>query len=61
MAKTDQKRLESIARLHRENTITVLLRLHKENDRAIIDKLNSVGNKVGYIRGLILEDLERHG
>lgn len=59
MAKTDQKRLDSIARLHRENTTTVLLRLHKDNDRAIIDKLNSVGNKVGYIRGLILEDLKK--
>lgn len=59
MAKTSQKQLDSIARLHREKTTTVLLRFSNEGDREILEKLNSVGNKVGYIRGLIQQDIEK--
>lgn len=60
MAKTSKKQLESIARLHREKTTTVLLRFSNEGDREILEKLNTVGNKVGYIRGLIRQDLEKN-
>lgn len=59
MAKTSQKQLDAIKRLHKENTVTVLLRLHKDSDRVIIDRLNSVENKVGYVRDLIMQDIEK--
>ena len=40
-----------------KNTTLVNLRLNKENDADIIQKLNSVGNKQGYIKDLIRSDI----
>ena len=39
------------------NTRRVYLKFSLNRDRAILDKLDSVENKVGYIRKLINEDL----
>ena len=40
-----------------KNTILINLRLNKEFDADIIEKLNSVGNKQGYIKDLIRSDI----
>lgn len=44
------------ARYDKENTVQFKLKLHKVNDADIIEKLNSVDNKQGYIKRLIRED-----
>ena len=36
-------------------------RFHNENDADVIAKLNSVDNKLGYIKRLIREDIEKNG
>lgn len=40
----------------RENTVVVTMKLNKNQDADIIEKLNSVDNKQGYIKRLIRED-----
>ena len=37
----------------------ICLQLNTRNDKAIIDKLNSVDDKLGYVRQLILKDIEK--
>ena len=39
-----------------ENTVVVTMKLNKNTDADIIQKLDSVGNKQGYIKQLIRED-----
>lgn len=41
------------------NTIQIHLKLNINTDRDIIDKLNSVESKQGYIKDLIREDLKK--
>lgn len=36
------------------------IRLNINNDKAIIDKLNSVDDKLDYVRQLILKDIEKN-
>ena len=42
---------------NKEKTLTICLRLNKETDKDIIDILESVKSKQGYIKELIREDL----
>ena len=35
--------------------------LHKENDADIIQKLDDVPNKAGYVKGLIRDDIAKEG
>lgn len=39
------------------HTVQVKLKLHREIDKDILDKLDEVGNKQGYIKSLIRKDL----
>lgn len=41
---------------NKENTLTVCLRLNKETDKDIIEILESVNSKQGYIKDLIRND-----
>lgn len=50
--------LEYIREWQKRNTIVVSLRCNLENDADVIERLNSVGNKCGYIKGLIRKDME---
>lgn len=47
---------EAKTRWDRENTVVVTMKLNKNQDADIIEKLNSVDNKQGYIKRLIRED-----
>lgn len=47
---------ESQKKYDKENTIQVRLKLNKKTDADIIEKLNSVENKQGYLKNLIRED-----
>lgn len=48
--------LPSKTRWDRDNTIVITMKLNKKTDADIIEKLNSVDNKQGYIKQLIRED-----
>ena len=43
------------------NHIGIYLKLHKVKDITIIKKLSEVGNKQGYIKELILKNIEKEG
>ena len=47
---------EAQARYDKENTIRFTIKLNKKTEADIIEKLNSVDNKQGYIKRLIRED-----
>lgn len=47
---------EAQERYDKENTVQFRLKLNKKTDSDIIEKLNSVDNKQGYIKRLIRED-----
>ena len=41
----------------KNNTKQLMLKLNLKTDKDILDKLNSVGNKQGYIKNLIRKDI----
>lgn len=45
--------IKAAVKYNKEKTILVSIRLNKETDKDIIEILNSVGNKQGYIKKLI--------
>jgi hypothetical protein len=54
---TSKAQIKASNKYNRENTITLCLRLNKETDKDIIELLNAVKSKQGYIKELIREDL----
>ena len=42
----------------KNNTKQLMLKLNLKTDKDILDKLNSVGNKQGYIKKLIRNDIK---
>jgi len=44
-------------RYARKNIVCISIRLNKKTDADLIDRLNKVGNKQGYIKKLIRNDL----
>lgn len=46
-------------RWNRANTVSFHILLMKTTEAAIIEKLQSVPNKAGYIKSLILADMEK--
>lgn len=59
MASEAQKKAQ--AKYDAENTVQIKLKLHKRNDADILQKLEEVGNKQGYIKGLIKADIDKSG
>lgn len=57
MAKQTKAQLKAKERYNKANTITYCLRLNKNTDQDIIEILNSVGSKTGYIKELIRMDI----
>ena len=52
-------RTKSSNKWAQKNTRQVMLKLHTRNDADILERLDAVGNKQGYIKKLIREDIER--
>lgn len=48
----------AIGKYDAANTVQVKMKLNKRTDADILDKLNKVGNKQGYIKSLIRENLK---
>ena len=46
-------------RYHKAHTVNVNIRLMKNTEKDIIEKLNSVPNKAGYIKALIRADIAK--
>lgn len=51
--------IRAINKYNRDNTKCVLLRLNLSTDKDIIQKLDSVPSKMGYIKALIKKDIYR--
>lgn len=51
--------IKAATKYNKEKTILVSIRLNKETDKDIIEILNSVDNKQGFIKGLIREDIKK--
>lgn len=50
---------EAQERYDKDNTVQIRLKLNKKKDIDILEKLDSVGNKQGYIKRLIRADIEK--
>ena len=57
MASEAEKR--AVRKYDAAHTVQVKMKLNKKTDADILDKLDSVPNKQGYIKGLIREDLNK--
>ena len=51
--------LSAVRRYDDKNTVQVHFKLTKKTDADILNKLDSVPNKQGYIKGLIREDIKK--
>lgn len=56
-----QAQIDASNKFNRENTLCVLLRLNFSTDRDVIQKLESVPSKMGYIKELIRKDMKENG
>lgn len=59
MKKTSKAQLKAGAKYDAANTVQVKMKLNKHTDEDIINRLQSVPNKQGYIKGLIRDDIEK--
>lgn len=51
--------INAIAKYNKNNTKPITIRLNKKTDAKIIEYLDSIDNKSGTIKRLILEEIER--
>lgn len=51
--------LKAISKYNKQKTTCVLIRLNLSIDADIIEKLNSVPSKMGYIKKLIRDDIQK--
>ncbi len=54
---TSKAQIKASNKYNKDKTLTVCLRLNKETDKDIIESLESVNSKQGYIKDLIRRDL----
>lgn len=57
MKKTSDAQIKAIKKYDAKNTTRLMLKLNLKTDAEIIQRLNEVGNKQGYIKKLIQEDI----
>ena len=55
---TSEALKKAIRKYDKEHTKQILLKLNKGTDADILQKLDEVDNKQGYIKGLIREDIK---
>lgn len=51
--------IKAKAKYDSKNTVQIKLKLNKKTDSDILQKLDEVGNKQGYIKELIRKDIEK--
>ena len=52
--------IKAANKYNKEKTVCVQLRLNKNTDADVIEKLNSVPSKMGYIKELIRADIKQN-
>lgn len=50
--------IKAINKFNKQNTVSVLVRLNKKTDADILQKLETVDSKLGYIKECIRKDLK---
>lgn len=55
----EEKKLTPQAKYDKNNTERVFIKLNKKTDADILEQLNNSGNKQGYIKQLIREDIKK--
>ena len=56
-----EKRETPQDRYHKAHTVSLTIRLMKNTEQDILQKLDSVPNKAGYIKALIRADMDKSG
>lgn len=56
---TSKAQIQAVDRFNKEKTRCVLLRLNLSTDKDILEKLDSVPTKMGYIKELIRADITK--
>lgn len=59
--KTSEAQRRASEKYDAENTKQIMLKLNTKTDKDILERLESVGNKQGYIKRLIRKDMEAVG
>ena len=51
---------QAVKRYDEKNTVQIKIKLNYNTDAELIEKLESVGNKQGYIKKLIFDDIHKN-
>ena len=57
--KSTESQIRASVKYNKENTVQISLKLHSPTDADLIDNLNRVANKQGYIKELIRRDIAK--
>ena len=57
--KSTESQIRASIRYNKENTVQISLKLNRSTDADLIDSLNRVTNKQGYIKELIRRDIAK--
>ena len=57
--KSTESQIRASIRYNKENTVQISLKLNRSTDADLIDSLNRVKNKQGYIKELIRKDIAK--
>lgn len=57
--KSTESQIRASIRYNKENTVQISLKLNRSTDAELIDSLNRVANKQGYIKELIRRDIAK--
>lgn len=55
--KSTESQIRASIRYNKENTVQISLKLNRSTDADLIDSLNRIANKQGYIKELIRRDI----
>ena len=57
--KSTESQIRASVKYNKENTVQIYLKLNRSTDADLIDSLNRVKNKQGYIKELIRRDIAK--
>ena len=57
--KSTESQVRASIRYNKENTVQISLKLNRSTDADLIDSLNRIANKQGYIKELIRRDIAK--
>lgn len=57
--KSTESQIRASVKYNKENTVQISLKLNRSTDADLIDSLNRIANKQGYIKELIRRDIAK--